>query len=319
MKVLEIIKQGAYLCHVERINKNTAITSVNYIATDFDAFASIVFDVRSYEILDAKWEIHRAPNPERCGEGDATMLIGESVCVEDNRLSVKVLPDYSQKGKGQQREFSESAPGKGNVDSQNFAKGLTSEVSPEWRRMRRIFMEAVRGAFQVEPLLARERGLGGSEGFQEYWIQGREGYCRPYNPPEGQKKLTAWPERDNPLLQQGIPKDNLYKKYIQFTIFDLGEGAHQAVGHYNDNGHEMSASFTFGADDGIITEMNTRVKRVPFKVCRGIEDYHTEELIGKNIYELKKGDVGRTIGGPWGCFHMVDVVNGIVEGVQGVK
>ena len=308
--MLNIIKQGGCICHVERIDENRAITSVNYISTDFDAYTSIVFDVSTYEIYDAEWAIHRAPDGERVGQGKAPMLIGESVCVEDRRLSVKVLPDYSELLVGcEAAEVDEIAAA---------AMGTpTDNVSPEWQKMRILFMEAVRGAFQVEPMLAKERGMGDHQGFQDQWIQGREGYCRPYNPPEGETVLTKWPDRTGPMPKRWA-KNNLYKKYIQYTLYDMGDGTVQCLGHYNDNGHEMSAGITYESDGGAIVDMKTQMKRAPFVPCMEITGYHVDRFVGLNVYEIAKRDVGRIIGGPYGCFHMVDVVGYMVEGIQGL-
>ena len=46
------------------------------LTTDFEGSISLTFKNDTFEITDAKWGIHRAPDMDRRGEGTADMLIG---------------------------------------------------------------------------------------------------------------------------------------------------------------------------------------------------------------------------------------------------
>ena len=74
---MKIIRQGAYSNIVRRISEEECITDSYLNATEFEGSASLRFRVDTFEITDARWAIHRAPDPERRGEGVAGLMIGE--------------------------------------------------------------------------------------------------------------------------------------------------------------------------------------------------------------------------------------------------
>jgi len=321
--MLKILKQGACMCHVEKLEDNTCVSGVNFMATDFDGYVDIYFDCSTYEIKDANWAIHRAPDPQRRGQGKATMLIGDSAFPADGRLSVKILPDYSKS-----TDFTMPPGGwfdfphhKDNLeeacpdDDKVRAKAEKDQVSPEWQKIRNLFLEAVRGAFQAELFLVKERGSDSLADLQEHWLEDKLNYCRPYNPPDLEVART-WPPRIG--LAQHYPLKNIYKKYIQYVLYDEGDGIIRSVSHYNDSTHTMSAEIRYVAETGEILELDNSIQRIPFDICAECEGRNIEWFKGRNIYDLTKIDVGAVIGGPMGCFHMLDVIWYAIESIQGI-
>ncbi len=321
--MLKIIKQGACMCHVEKLDNNTCVSGVNFMATDFDAYVDIYFDSSTYEIVDANWAIHRSPDPQRRGQGKATMLIGDSAFPADGRLSAKILPDYSKSTDftmppggwfdypHHKDQLVEVCPD----DDMARAKAEKDKASPEWRKTRELFLEAVRGAFQAELFLVKERGSDSLAKMQEHWLEDKMNYCRPYNPPDLELART-WPPVIG--LSQHYPTKNIYKKYIQYVLYDEGDGIIKANSHYNDSTHTMSAEIRYVAETGEILSLEDDIQRVPFAICAENEGRNIEWFTGKNIYQLSKHQVGEVLGGSMGCFHLVDVVWYVIESIQGI-
>ncbi|MBR5228853.1 MAG: DUF2889 domain-containing protein [Firmicutes bacterium] len=319
----KILKQGACMCHVERLDEGHCISGVNFMATDFDAYVDIVFDVHTYEITDANWAIHRAPDMDRRGQGKATMIIGDSAFPADGRLSVRIMPDYSKctdftmppggwfDYPHHKDKLEEVCPD----DDKVRAKVEKDDVSPEWKKVRELFLEAVRGAFQAELFLVEERGCKSLAELQERWLEDKNAYCRPYNPPD-LELARKWPPFIG--LSQHYPLKNTYKKYIQYVQYDEGDGVVRSVSHYNDSTHTMSAEIRYVVETGEILGVENDVQRVPFSICAETEGRNLDWFTGGNVYQLAKRDVGGVIGGPRGCFHMLDVIWYAIESIQGI-
>ncbi|MBR5228782.1 MAG: DUF2889 domain-containing protein [Firmicutes bacterium] len=289
--MLKILKQGSYISRVERVGENEAYSDASLLSTDYECAVHIRFNVVTYEILEASWGIHRAPDMSRRGQGSAPQLIGESGYIFDQKNSAAVLPDYS-------------------VPAESRGDGVTGE----WKIIRELFLEALRGAFQAEFFLFRERGYESTEQFEGAWQDGRGTYCRPYT--------VAMPTPDQWVRSRDAKehvRDNcIYSKYKNFTFMDAGKdeaGAElvYALGTYSDTLHEMSGEMTFRRGDGVITDFDINVVRVPFPSCSDLDHTHAEDFVGKDIRAIKKREVGKILGGALGCFHFVDIVADLTE------
>ena len=106
---------------------------------------------------------------------------------------------------------------------------------------------------------------------------------------------------------------DLYNKYLQMNLIDNGDETVTALGTYNDSFHEMSTCFVFNKADGVITDFSLNHLRVPFKSCHDFQESFSELFIGLNIHELTKRDIGKLIGGSYGCFHFVDIIYDLIE------
>lgn len=314
---MKIIKQGSYINYVRRIDENTLESGAMLVSTDFEGSASLFFVPETYEVKDAVWGIHHAKDPERRGEGRATMLIGES-CYATDRNSIKIMPDYSKSvdysvppggWEGAATNKSQLVEAIADDDKER-AVAEKANVSPEWENIRELFLEAVRGAYQAEFYLLEEREFGSLLNYEINWIATKDNdYCRPYH--NTKPEVNEWPEHTGAV--EHYRRKDLYNKYISHVLMDRGGDQIEAFGSFHDSFHEMSVLFHYGKEDGIITDLEVDIVRVPMKACWGLQDVdYASHFVGRNVYELKKRDVGKAMGKGPGCFHLVDVMYDII-------
>lgn len=306
---MKIIKQGTYSNIVRRESENECVSDAYLMASDFEGSASLRFKVDTFEILDARWCIHRADDPERRGEGVAEMLIGESAYIDDRRNSIKILPDYSYC-----TDYNMPPGGWEGVDPNKkiLEEQPRGEVSSAWLKIRELFLEAIRGAYQAEAYLIEERGMGTLEEYEAYWEKLKPGYCRPYIP-DDMPPLSAWPIYSGNI--QHYRAYDLYNKYINYLILDEGEGNTYAMGTFNDSAHEMNIELVYDAD-GVISDFDMTTVRVPFPPCAELNHLNPEDMLGLNLNTVAKRDIGKILGGSAGCFHMVDIMADILAAIK---
>lgn len=311
---MKALRQGAYMNNVRRIDDKLGISDAILLSTHFEGSASITFKLDTFEITDAKWAIHRATDPERRGQGRTEMLIGESAYVY-GKNSIKILPDYSSwtdynipPGGWEGVQPNKSALAEPVTDREEAA-ARKNEVSEEWKIIRELYLENIRGIWQAEFYMLPERGYTSLMEYEEHWIGSKDGYCRPYN--DGDRTVEEWP------IYTGTPQHyritDLYNKYKQFTIIDMEDGTVHANGTYNDSFHEFYVDVIYGKDDGIITKFEQNALRVPFPPCWELDHLHDDQFVGKDIRAFAKRDVGKIAGGSMGCFHLVDIVADIAD------
>lgn len=303
---MKIIRQGAYSNIVRRINEEECISDAYLNETSFEGSASLRFKVDTFEIVDAHWTIHRASDPERRGEGIAEILIGESAYIDDRRNSIRVLPDYSQVVDYHRPPGGwEGIPDK----KSRLLDEPPTEVSPEWLKIRELFNETLRGAYQAEAYLIEERGMGTLREYESYWEKLKPGYCRPYvkgsMPP-----LEAWPIYSGNV--QHYRTYDLYNKYLHYAIMDQGDGQFYAAGSYSDSAHEMNIELNYD-EKGVIQDYDMTAVRVPFDRCWELDHLNPEGVVGMTLQEVSKRDIGKVLGGQDGCFHMVDILADIAS------
>ena len=303
--MLKIIKQGSYTNRVDRIGDDEAYSDASLLSTDYECAVHVRFRVKTYEILDATWGIHRAPDMSRRGQGTAYQLVGENGYIFDQKNSAAVLPDYSQ-----------------------GAEYDGDDVTAEWKIIRELFLEALRGAFQAEFFLFKERGYESTEALEGAWQEGRGAYCRPYT--------VAMPTPDQWVRSKdakGHLRDTcIYSKYKNIMLLEgrkadskaagnaaAGEDSVYAIGTYSDTLHEMSAELSFDRASGVISDFDLNAVRVPFPPCHDLDHSHAEDFVGKDIRAIKKREVGKILGGALGCFHFVDIVADIADMAKGIK
>lgn len=307
---MDIIRQGVYSNIVRRINENECVSDAYLVSTDFEGSASVTFKVDTFEITDARWAVHRDADPERRGEGVAEMLIGESAYIDDRKNSVKVLPDYTYV-----TDYNEPPGGWEGVNPHKeeiLDEAPADIVSPAWRHIRELFLETLRGAYQAEAYLIVERGMGTLREYEAYWEKLKPGYCRPYIKGD-MPALEEWPIYTGNI--QHYRTYDLYNKYINYMVMDNGDGCSYAVGTFNDSAHEMNIELEYD-DKGVILDYDMTAVRVPFDRCRELDHLDPQEVIGMNLYDIKKRDVGKVLGGPHGCFHFVDILADIASAIQ---
>jgi hypothetical protein len=284
-KPLRIIKQGIYENDVRRLSDTESAANAFLLTSDFEGSVAVTIKNDTFEIVDAQWGIHRAADMSHRGEGRAELLIGDSAYTGDRRNHIKVLPDYS----AGETEISENP----------------ADVSPEWKNIRELYLETLRGLLQAEYYLLYERGYKGIIDYEESW----DSDCRPYH--VDKPAVDEWPIYVGAF--EHFRKRDLYNKYLQMILMDNGDDTVTALGTYNDSFHEMSACFVFAPSDGIITDFSLNHIRVPFKPCHDFQESFAEKFIGLKLTDLSKREVGKLIGGSYGCFHFVDIIYDLIE------
>ena len=140
--------------------------------------------------------------------------------------------------------------------------------------------------------------------YEKIWLDQKVNYCRPYT--GRMPGLYDWPHHVNSLNHYRTR--NLYNKYKQYTI--ITEGGDEAVinGTYQDSFHEMHAQISYSMTGRQITGFDMTMQRWPYAACFEMDHTASGLFVGRNIDELTKREIGGMIGGPNGCFHLVDIV-----------
>ena len=314
---MKILEQGAYMNYVNRLNENEVLSQAMLLNTQFEGSASLVFDVAEFKITQARWTIHRANDPDARGESELPDLLGKSAYIDGGK-AIKKLPDFSRIVK------SNPAPGEPVNEDESCSCGcgctggesaVSGEDSEEWGKIKELLLECIRGAFQAEAFLLEYRGYSNVQDYEVFWQSDKKDYCRPYT--GGMPGLEEWPIY---IGSHGhYRKENLYNKYKSYCIIDRGSGKAYAIGTYNDSFHEMNVELNYDSQSGIIEDYDMTAVRVPFNPCTELSHTASELFIGKDIRSLAKRDVGKLIGGPMGCFHLVDIVADVAAAVRDLK
>lgn len=310
----EILKQGTYFNFVRRLSEDEVLSEACCIESNFEGSAALIFNPTSFKVKDASWGIHHAPNPERRGEGKIPDIIGLSAYADDREISSKKIPDYSlcvpyNLPPGgwifpvEPKSAVLDAP-----DSEN--------ISPEWIKIRECINETLRGAYQSEFSLLEERGLNSLENYEIMWNSPqRENYCRPYIKSH-MPYIVEWPEHTGAV--QHYRKRDLYNKYLSFKITDEGNDLYTCFGSFHDSYHEMSISCKCSRY-WVIRDVDISLMRVPYELCSSL-DYDLEfNLEGQILKGMSKHELGKLIGGPKGCFHLLDIVAAMASAVNELK
>ncbi len=306
---MKIKMQGSYINTVRRISENECLSEAVLLESDFEGSASLIYRPDTFEIVDARWAIHRASDPERRGEGVAELLIGESAYIDDHKNSIRTLPDYTYCV-----DYHMPPGGWKGVEPHKtiFEKKPRIKVSPAWENIKELFQEALRGAYQAEEYLVKERGYESLFEFETSWRSQRAGYCRAFDP-------NNMPALELKHIHKGNVQHchvyDLYNKYINFILMEIEDCMTYALGAYHDGAQEMNMEFRLDSE-GIILEYDINAVRVPFNVCWEWDHLNPPELKGMNMLTLSKRDIGRIIGGSSGCFHLVDIVADIVTALK---
>lgn len=92
------------------------------------------------------------------------------------------------------------------------------------------------------------------------------------------------------------------------TIYGDDKGTLEMVGKLNDSYHEISIDLL--AKEDVITEVDTQFFRYPDSICPEVINL-PQNLVGKNMADLSKKELGIIVGGPCGCPHFVDIMDHI--------
>ena len=92
------------------------------------------------------------------------------------------------------------------------------------------------------------------------------------------------------------------------AVYQQTDGSFFSTGSFSDSFHELNIQLSFDGMEGMITSCKGTFLRAPDVVCFENSN-NLEPFIGKSITELSKKEVAKIIGGPDGCFHLVDIIH----------
>ncbi len=312
--MMQILKQGSYMNWVRRVDENTVCSEASLVESGFEGSAAFFFSPETYRVTDAVWSIHNAADPERRGEGHIPALTGLSVYADDREIEVRNLPDYSVCTPYHMPPGGWIRPVAGKSDIKSEPDAVN--ISQEWKKIRELFNEAIRGAYQAEFYLLAERGMHSLEEYEYMWESpARENYCRPYT--GGMPSIEDWPTHTGAI--QHYRTRDLYNKYLHFSVMETEGKERIAAGSFHDSFHEMAAEIRYRGEDGVITAFDVNALRVPYEPCWSLDHLYREDFPGKSIYEMKKRDLGKIVGGPMGCFHILDITAALAAAAAAVR
>ncbi len=139
---MTIMDQGCYFTMVNREKENELVSKTIFLRTDFEATASLVVDISSFKIKEAKWEINRAKDSNKLGEGTFPQLIGADAYFEGGKSVRKI--------------------------------GGTGDDET----IRELLLDCIRGFIQGETYIFEERGYESKEAYYSHWKNGQINSCR---------------------------------------------------------------------------------------------------------------------------------------------
>ena len=139
---MTIMDQGCYFTMVNREKENELISKTVFLKTDFEATVSLVVDISSFKIKEAKWEINRAKDNNLLKEGAFPELIGTNAYFDGGKSIRKIS---------------------GTGDDETI---------------RELFLDCIRGFIQGETYIFEERGYESKAAYYDSWKSEQINTCR---------------------------------------------------------------------------------------------------------------------------------------------
>ncbi len=189
---MKIIDQGYYFTTVNRKNEEELISKTFFVKTDFEAVASLIADIKNFNIREAKWEINRSKDNNRLGKGSLPELIGKDAYFNSGGSVRKIV---------------------GTGDDET---------------LRSLYLECIRGFIQAETYIFKERGYKNKQEYYNFWKTEQLNSCRYFSHLD--RELYTWFEyvgdyiRENNLFnrnkQYSITEDKAGTIYVTGSLID---------------------------------------------------------------------------------------------------
>lgn len=275
--MIKVIEQGAYMSRVDKMENGLYLVESSFLGSRYECSVSFHVDGWKMETVKAFYSVHRTPQNDNLIESEIPELVGQTCTFSANKI-IKTLPEYDGIG-----------------------------------MIKELLLENLRCVNQAEMYMLEELGIeGGPLEYEKKWLGEKKDYCRPYT--GRMPGLYDWPVYVNSLNH--FRTKNLYNKYRQYTMI-TSDGINVTMnGTYQDSFHEMHAQIEYVRSTGEITDYDMTMVRWPFTACYEMDHQAADQFIGKNIHELTKRDIGGSIGGSHGCFHLVDIVADLAKAAR---
>lgn len=171
---------------------------------------------------------------------------------------------------------------------------------------REMLAECIRGIVQAETFLYSERGFSTPDDYGKYWERHYLNSCRYYSNLDRVSRI--WSEYVKNFQREA----NFFNRAKSCSVFRQPVGLN-VVGSLSDSFHEMGVVIDVD-DEGRVTDCRGDFLRAPDKVCFE-NDSFLQDLKGIVLLHCGKKQIGKVIGGPQGCDHLVDLVNDMARAV----
>jgi len=168
---------------------------------------------------------------------------------------------------------------------------------------RYLLTDCIAGIVLGEIGILKERGYSSLDELEHFWRENQATSC--YRFAHMDKSTQSWAGY---IEGNRSWTDCLFNRTKTATIFSDDSGKIKVCGTLADFYHELSIIVTF--DKGIIVACDGQFLRCPDSSCLECIG-RLDDLIGKSLNELTKKELGRYIGGPLGCSHLLDILDHI--------
>lgn len=175
---------------------------------------------------------------------------------------------------------------------------------------RTLFSECSKAVIQSECYLYPQRGFADKQAYQADWDVSHPDSCRYYS------HLDIVRRRWFGYIGEEPRTGSLFHRHKNVAIWLSDTGMLQSTGSFLDSFHELGIQATCEAE-GRIVAMNGSFLRAPDSICFGTAAL-LASLSGRNIREITRKDMNRSVGGSDGCAHLLDLGQEMLVDLQKV-
>ena len=168
---------------------------------------------------------------------------------------------------------------------------------------RYLLTDCIAGFVLGELGILKERGFSNIAEVDRHWQKTQPDSC--YRFTNIARSTQNWEQYVN---GERMWNEFVFNRLKTATIYGDDNGTLEMVGKLNDSYHEISIDLI--AKEDVITAVDTQFFRYPDTTCPDVINL-PQNLVGKNMAELTKKELGLAVGGPCGCPHFVDIMDHI--------
>lgn len=168
---------------------------------------------------------------------------------------------------------------------------------------RELLSECVRAVIQADAWLLDYRGFSSARAYEQYWDKMYVNECRYYS--NLHRVEGGWFEE----ISRYQRKRYLFSRFLNCQIGRREDGGISATGNFSDSFHDLGVWLELDAS-GVVSRCGMDYLRATAPLCFE-NKMHMLKMVGKNFIKMTKKEVGGLLGGPQGCFHLVDLVHGL--------
>ena len=174
-----------------------------------------------------------------------------------------------------------------------------------------LLSECVKAVVQAETFMLLDRGYPTPEAYEEHWDKMYLNSCRYYS---NLHRVDGGYWLENAAYRRSLC---LFNRAVDCRVIRVGDDCYSVAGGFCDSAHELSVLIDLDREGTVIHGAGNFL-RAPDDVCQE-SVAHIAKLMGRNLTEMNKKDIGGLLGGGQGCVHLVDLVYAIARGAKIVR